>query len=148
MDRVAHRLPERRIGEDLLVKAQADELGGTPGDRPVEGADDGLDQGDQEDEAEIGERGEHEEQPGPALAIRVGTGRDEPQQAEHRSYFNPRTLQVGTGRASPLNVTGPTSSASIMSSTAAATLAEIRICPPRASPQSRAARFVTVPIAP
>ena len=62
--------------------------------------------------------------------------------------IRPRTLQVGTGRASPLSASAPTSSASIMSSPAAATRAETRIWPPPASPHSRAARFVTVPIAP
>ena len=59
-----------------------------------------------------------------------------------------RTLQIGTGRASPFSVSGPRFSASMMVSTADATRAEIRICPPSASPQSRAARFVTLPIAP
>ncbi len=63
-------------------------------------------------------------------------------------YRKPRTLQTGTGRASPFSVTGPTSAASMMLSTAPATRAEIKICPLAASAHSRAARFVTVPIAP
>ena len=63
-------------------------------------------------------------------------------------HRRPRTLQMCTGRASPFSATGPICSASIMFSTAPATRAEIKISPPAASPQSRAARFVTVPIAP
>src|SRR5262249_32643862 len=59
--------------------------------------------------------------------------------------FSASTLNAGTGLSSPLRARGPTSSTSTSPSTAVATRAETRICPPLASPQRRAARFVTVP---
>ena len=65
-----------------------------------------------------------------------------------RSSRRPSALKVRTGLRKPLSVSVPTSSTSISSSRAAATRDDTRICPPLASPQSRAARFVTVPMAP
>ena len=59
-----------------------------------------------------------------------------------------RTLNVGTGRENPFSVRSPTGSASTSSSTSPSSRREIRIWPGAASPQSRAARLVTVPIAP
>src|SRR5215510_11493945 len=62
--------------------------------------------------------------------------------------FRPRALKVGTGLRKPFNVSFPTSSSSISPSTAPATREATRIWSPLASPQRRAARLVTVPIAP
>ena len=58
-----------------------------------------------------------------------------------------RTLKAGTGLVNPLSVYSPIGSISTMSSTSAYSRWSIRICPPDASAQSRAARFVTEPIA-
>ena len=65
---------------------------------------------------------------------------------EHSSYARRRsTLKTGTGRRNPLRATSPSGSTS--SSSAVSTRWATRICPGRASPQSRAARLVTVPSA-
>jgi hypothetical protein len=58
------------------------------------------------------------------------------------------TLNVGTGFARPFRVSAPSGSVSIRSSVSFATRSEIRICDGFASAHRRAARFVTVPIAP
>ena len=68
--------------------------------------------------------------------------------ARASAYFKPPTLNVRTGRLNPLRVSDPTSCASAKLSAAVATRDETRICPSAASLQSRAARLVTVPIAP
>ena len=57
------------------------------------------------------------------------------------------TLNAGIGCANPLRVSGPRASREASWSTAAARLCEMRIWSDRASPQSRAARLVTVPMA-
>src|SRR6185503_1649941 len=59
-----------------------------------------------------------------------------------------RSFIAGTGRAKPLRVSGSISSVSAISSSSAASRVDTRISPPLASPQSRAARLVTVPMAP
>ena len=58
------------------------------------------------------------------------------------------TLKAFTGRWKPFSVSSPTPSTSAISSTPPATRCESRIWPGLASPQSREARLVTVPIAP
>src|SRR5262249_36128623 len=64
------------------------------------------------------------------------------------SYWSPSRLKTGTGLRNPLSGSAPTGSAEIRRSTAPRTRPEIRIWPGFASPQSRKARLVTVPIAP
>ena len=58
------------------------------------------------------------------------------------------TLKAFTGRWKPFRVSSPTASTSAISSTPPATRWASRICPGLASPQSREARLVTVPMAP
>src|SRR2546426_12427559 len=91
--------------------------------------------------------------PVPDLVERAGCGgarsrANHARDSHDDAALRPSTLHVGTGRARPLRAMGPISSASISFSTAEATREEMRICPPLASPQSRAARLVTVPMAP
>ena len=62
--------------------------------------------------------------------------------------FRRRALWAVIGRRKPLRVSSPTGSASTRSSTRASRRCGTRIWPGLASPQSRAARLVTVPIAP
>jgi hypothetical protein len=61
---------------------------------------------------------------------------------------SPSTLNVGTGLTSPLSASDPIASVSIRPSTAVATREEMRTWLPLASLHRRAARFVTVPMAP
>jgi len=67
----------------------------------------------------------------------------------HSLYaFRRRTLWVWTGPWRPFRVNAPTGSTSISSSTVPSRRSGMRIWPALASPQRRAARLVTVPIAP
>ena len=59
-----------------------------------------------------------------------------------------RSETVDTGRENPLRARSPTGSTSTRSSTAATTLLAASTWPGPASPHRRAARFVTVPMAP
>ena len=61
----------------------------------------------------------------------------------------PATIRnAGTGRWKPLRTSSPAGSTPTSPSRSARTRCETRISPPRASPHRRAARLVTVPIAP
>src|SRR5262249_48300653 len=81
---VPDRLPEGPVGQDALVEAPADELTDSARARPVERADHGLTERDEEDEAEGGGGGRDEQDPPPPLAVHVGPGYQEPPDAAHR----------------------------------------------------------------
>jgi hypothetical protein len=71
-ERVAHALPERRIGEHLDVETRADELARAARHRAIERAEDGLDERDQEYAGEVQCGGQDEQEAGPPLAPYIG----------------------------------------------------------------------------
>src|SRR5262249_16097600 len=90
--------------------------------------------------------------PGRLLRRRGGNNRRGEGDKEHAHHFlhgscTRRMLNAGTGWANPFKATEPTGSASATSSTRPRVFWFVRICPPLASVHSRAARFVTGPIA-
>src|SRR5215467_12216118 len=84
---------------------------------------------------------------GPSRKVEVA--RNQPPAASSTAgVFSPRTLNVGTGFENPLNGSSPMGSARASVSTAPRRRWETRIWPGLAAPQRRAARLVTVPMAP
>src|SRR6185437_7880320 len=109
LDRVSHRGPERGVGQDLFIKAQADKLLRTAGRNLVERIHDRLRERKEIDGPEEQQRGEDEQEPCALAAIEIVPGKRYVQPLAHGSskrpiscYAAPLRARRGTPAVAPL----------------------------------------------
>ena len=101
LDRVPDGGPERGVGEDLFIKAQADELLRSARGDLVERIQDRLRERQDENRAEEQQRGEDEQEPCPLAAIEVVPGERDAKPLAHGSGDRLITRTAARRRASP-----------------------------------------------